>query len=293
MICRVCPRNCGVDRSEVTGFCSCDAHLRVSRAVRHFWEEPCISGKSGSGAVFFSGCNLKCIYCQNFKISNSCVGKALTEKEFQNLILNISKSGVHNINLVTPSHFTSEIVSALSEIKSELGVPIVWNSSGYERPESIRALRGIVDVFLCDVKYFSSALSSEYSSAPDYFPVAMSALDEMLSNVGSPQFDTDGMMKKGVIVRHLVLPGGKSDSIAVLDALAPMKDRILLSLMYQYTPTPNVAEHKYLSRRTTSLEYDRVLKHADALGFEGYIQDKTSAKSEYTPDFSEAWDFAF
>lgn len=293
MLCNMCPRKCNADRSRAVGVCGCSDEITVSRTVRHYWEEPCISGKNGSGAVFFSGCSLKCIYCQNFEISRGSCGKILSKEEFQRLVLNISHSGVHNVNLVTPTHFTRQIVSALSEIKSELSVPVVWNSSGYETEESISSLNGLVDVFLCDLKYHSDTLSREYSSAPDYFDVSIKALKEMLKLSPHPVFDENGILKSGVIVRHLVLPGGKSDSINILESLAEFRDSIILSLMCQYTPTPNTSSHKYLSRRTTSLEYGKVLECADKLGFHGYTQDKASARSEYTPDFGESWDFIY
>ncbi len=291
MICNDCVRKCGVDRSEKTGFCGCGENIRVSRAMRHFWEEPCISGTNGSGTVFFSGCNLKCIYCQNYTISRGCNGKSLTKGEFQSLVLNICASDVHNINLVTPSHFTSQLASALSEIKHEIKIPVVWNSSGYESAESISKLSGIVDVFLCDIKYFSDLLSKEYSSAPDYFNTAMTALGEMVKITGKPKFSESGILEKGVIVRHLLLPGTKEDSLHVLESLKPFKNDILLSLMCQYTPTVNVKNHKFLSRRTTSLEYSRVVDFANECGFEGYIQERSSAKQDYTPDFTLKWDF--
>ena len=293
MPCNMCPRKCNIDRAQSVGACGCSDEIKISRTVRHFWEEPCISGKNGSGAIFFSGCSLKCIYCQNFEISRGSCGKTLSKEEFKRLLVNISRSGAHNVNLVTPTHFTRQIASALSEVKSELNVPVVWNSSGYENRESIASLQGLVDVFLCDIKYFSNELSREYSSAPDYFNVTMNALTEMLKISPKPTFDENGIMTSGVVVRHLVLPGGKSDSEMILSALAEYRDNILLSLMCQYTPTPQVKTHKKLSRRTTSLEYTKVLEFADKIGFVGYMQDKASARSEYTPDFTEAWDFIY
>ncbi len=282
---------CGAERKLNKGFCGADEKITVARTVRHFWEEPCISGKKGSGAIFFSGCSLKCIYCQNHTISNGGIGKKLSKKEFQSLVLNTANSGVDNINLVTPTHYTEAIAEALSEIKSEIEIPVVWNSSGYELDSSIKELRGLVDIFLCDVKYFSKELSREYSHAPDYFDVAIKALSEMIKISPTPVFDENGMMRSGVIVRHLVLPGGKKDSENVLSALSRFKDNILLSLMCQYTPTPNVSSHPKLSRRTTSLEYSNAVKLANAIGFDGYTQEKSSAKSEYTPDFKDTWDF--
>ena len=293
MLCNMCPRRCNVDRDETLGACGCGSEISVSRTVRHFWEEPCISGKNGSGAIFFSGCNLKCIYCQNYSISRGIVGKELSKSEFQSLLMNISESGAHNINLVTPTHFTMQIAEALSEIKSDLKIPIVWNTSGYETEESVEALKGLVDIFLCDVKYFSDEFAVEYSHAPNYFVSAKKAIEKMVSITGKPTYDDNGLMKSGVILRHLVLPGGRHDSESILTELAHISDSVVLSLMCQYTPTPSVESHKLLSRRVASLEYNHAVKCANKLGFNGYIQDKTSAKSEYTPDFEEKWDFVY
>ncbi len=292
MLCNMCPRKCNVERDRSCGACGTSNEITVARAMRHYWEEPCISGKKGSGAIFFSGCNLKCIYCQNYAISRGEVGKRLSNTEFQTLVQNTAKAGVDNINLVTPTHFTKQIVSALSEIKSEINVPIVWNSSGYETPESIEALDGIVDIFLCDVKYYDNATAKEYSNAPEYFDVTLKALEKMLSIAPHPKFREDGMLESGVIVRHLVLPSTKTDSEKILESLAKYKDNIILSLMCQYTPTDNVKDHKKLKRRLTTLEYSYVVDVAKRIGFKGYIQDKASAMAEYTPDFGEKWDFS-
>lgn len=293
MTCNICPRKCNANRSQKPGFCDCGENICISYTMRHYWEEPCISGKSGSGAIFFSGCNLKCIYCQNYSVSNGETGKNLTESEFCNLVLNIASSGVHNINLVTPTHFTQNIVSALSKIKSEITVPIVWNSSGYENPESIRMLRGIVDIFLCDIKYKSSKLSKEYSGAEDYFDTAKKALEEMLGITGVPVFTDEGLLSSGVIVRHLVLPGSREDSADILRELEYVKSEIVLSLMRQYTPTPQTRHHPKLSRHLTSLEYKAVTDLALSLGYKGYIQSKESVGIKYTPDFEMTWGFNY
>jgi len=292
MLCNMCPRKCNIDRAEKHGFCGCNNEITVSRAMRHFWEEPCISGKNGSGAIFFSGCNLKCIYCQNYTISRGEIGKKLSKDEFQSLVINMANEGVENINLVTPTHFTNQIVSALSEIKNEINVPIVWNSSGYESSKSISTLEGIVDIFLCDVKYYYDTTASEYSSASGYFETAMAALEEMLKISPAPVFGENGMLKSGVIVRHLVLPSGKYESEKILEGLLKYKNQILLSLMCQYTPVEGVKNHPFLKRRVTTMEYSYVVKVAKELGFNGFTQDKSSAKSEYTPDFGEIWDFS-
>ncbi len=293
MLCNMCPRRCGVDRDKTLGACGCGIKIFVARTVRHFWEEPCISGKNGSGAIFFSGCNLKCIYCQNYSISRGLVGKELSKSEFQRLLMNISGSGAHNINLVTPTHFTEQIAEALSEIKKELKIPVVWNTSGYETEDGIESLKGLVDIFLCDIKYFSNETAVEYSHAADYFKTAKKAIEKMVSLVGKPVYDENGIMKTGVILRHLVLPGGRHDSESILKELSHISDSVVLSLMCQYTPTPSVEDHKLLSRRVASLEYNHAVKCANELGFDGYVQDKASAKREYTPDFEEKWDFTY
>lgn len=289
----MCPRKCNVDRKTKLGFCGCTNEITVARAMRHFWEEPCISGEKGSGAIFFSGCNLKCIYCQNYKISRCEVGKKLSREEFQSLVMNMVKSGVDNINLVTPTHFTHQIVSALSEIKSEIDVPIIWNSSGYETAESISLLDGIVDIFLCDLKYYYEHTSKEYSNVENYYEETIKALEKMIAIAPKPIFGEKGMLKSGVIVRHLLLPVGRLEAEKILESLLKYRNKILLSLMRQYTPVPQVKEHPCLKRRVTSLEYSKIVDLAGNYGFNGFIQDKASAKSEYTPDFDEKWDFTY
>jgi putative pyruvate formate lyase activating enzyme len=200
---------------------------------------------------------------------------------------------VHNINLVTPTHFTYQIAEALCEIKKDIKIPIVWNSSGYELVSTLECLRGIVDIFLCDVKYYSEEISREYSHAPDYFETAEKALGKMLDIAGEPCFNSDGIMHSGVILRHLVLPQGKRDSQKILEELSPYSDKVILSLMCQYTPTPLVENHPVLSRRTTTLEYRYAVEAAKRLGYDGYIQDKASAQREYTPNFNDVWDFDY
>ena len=294
-VCNICPRSCGADRSVGVGFCGESDKIRVARIAPHYFEEPCISGTRGSGTVFFSGCSLKCVFCQNKDISRQRgLGKEISEDGFCAEILRLQESGVHNINLVTPTHFVHKLIKPLERLKSSgaLHVPIVYNSSGYERIESLRALDGLVDIYMPDFKYFSPELAAKYSAAPDYPSVAEEAICEMLRQVGKYSFcDSEpSILKSGVIVRHLVLPSCRHDSIALLRRLAelvPTGD-ILLSLMSQYTPDFALdCPYNELHRRVTSFEYSSVVSVAEELGFTGFIQQKESASKSYTPDFSK------
>lgn len=252
------------------------------------WEEPVISGLRGSGAVFFSGCSLKCVFCQNKAISRDALGKNISDAELERIIFELCDAGVHNINLVTASHYTDRLARLLERIKPRLTVPVIWNSSAYEKPETLDMLCGLVDVYLPDLKYFDSALSGAYSAAPDYFSVAAEALKKMYEQVGPVKLGADGLIKKGVTVRHLVLPGCRKDSLAVIEKLSKLlpKEDIYLSLMSQYTPEFAAdSEYKNLRRRVTSFEYESVLKFADELGFVGFSQDRAAATSDFTPEF--------
>lgn len=289
MECNQCPRHCGVKRDAgERGFCGTDAVFSVARVAPHPWEEPPISGQRGSGTVFFAGCNLRCVYCQNRDISRGESDIKLSSKALEEKILALQDSGVHNINLVTPSHYTEQLIPLLKRIKPLITVPVVWNSSGYESVSSLRKLEGLVDVYLPDVKYYSEELSAAYSSAPDYFEVAALALGEMLRQQPQAEIGENGLMKRGVIVRHLLLPSCRKDSINLLRALKERfgSDAFLLSLMRQYTPdfamdTP----FQNLHRRVTSFEYQSVLEVAEELGFGGFSQDSDSATAAFTPDF--------
>lgn len=291
MECMLCPRLCHADREAGKyGFCGMPAELHVARAALHPFEEPPISGTRGSGTVFFSGCSLRCIFCQNSAIRTPSSGKCVTVSEFCDILRALKAQGAHNINLVTPTHYADKIAEALKRVKHELGLPVVWNCGGYERVDTLRMLEGLVDVYLPDFKYVSPKLAAEYSAAPDYAEVATAALAEMYRQAGAVQFDADGMMTHGVMVRHLVLPGSRNDSMAVLSRIAetvPVCD-VRLSLMRQYTPdfAPRSGP-KSLLRRVTSFEYDSVMQHAVDLGFEGYFQAKESADTAYTPNFAE------
>lgn len=286
--CALCPRTCGIDRTKgQVGVCGMTDTLRVARIAPHMWEEPPISGSRGSGTVFFSGCSLRCIFCQNRVISREGLGKPYTAEELTRAILSLRDKGVHNINFVTPTHYTSLLVPILEKIKPTLGIPVVWNCGGYESVETLRMLEGLVDIYLPDFKYFSPDLARDYSSAPDYPTVATEALLEMYRQTGKYEED-NGLAVKGVIVRHLVLPACRADSMNVLRHIAsilPVED-IRVSVMRQYTPDFAMdCPHKNLRRRVTDFEYTSVLEEADRLGIVGFSQGKDAATKAYTPDF--------
>ncbi|MBE6571030.1 MAG: radical SAM protein [Ruminococcaceae bacterium] len=293
--CRLCPRNCGADRQKSNGFCKSGALSSVARADLHMWEEPCISGDRGSGTVFFSGCSLRCVFCQNHEISHTPYGQELSDDALARVFLHLRDKGAHNINLVNPTHFAKNIINALRMVKKELGIPVVWNSGGYEKRETISSLCGLVDIFLPDLKYVSPSVSGKYSSAPDYFDYAKDALAEMFSLVGYPEFDADGIMTRGVLVRHLVLPSNVDETKKVIDYLAQNYDteKLYVSLMCQYFPTHKAFDFPEISRRLTTLEYQKVLKYAAEKGIvNGFCQEKSSAKQEYVPQFFSKLDFS-
>ena len=295
MLCNICPRKCNIDRSKNIGFCYEKDTVRISRIAPHLYEEPPISGKKGSGTVFFAGCNLRCVFCQNKDISQGArIGKEYSKKELIEALIVLQESGVHNINLVTPTHFALQIKEVLEEMKKQglLHVPVVYNSSGYESVETLKALDGLIDIYMPDIKYFSSELSAKYSSAPDYFDIASKAIAEMLRQRGHYKYNgtEDGLLTSGVLIRHLVLPSHRKDSINALTKLAeiiPPSD-VLISLMSQYTPEFALdSPYSELHRRITSFEYNSVCDAALKLGFDGFMQARSSASSVYTPKFSE------
>lgn len=283
--CTLCPRRCGVDRTRgQLGFCKMPGQIHAARAGVHYWEEPVISGSFGSGAVFFSGCTLKCAFCQNYDISQENFGKPMTSAELRAAFERLIDEGVQNINLVTPAHFLPDILPAL---EPKLPVPVVYNCGGYESVETLRQLEGKIDVYLPDFKYSDNALAKKLSSAPDYFETASAAILEMYRQVGKPMLEDDEM-KRGVLVRHLVLPGCVDNSLGVLDWVAEhfRSGDILFSLMSQYVPMGRAVEMPPFDRRITELEYDSVLSYMMLLGIEdGYTQDFSSAERGYTPSF--------
>ena len=292
-LCTLCPRACAVDRAEKLGYCGAPAEIMVARAALHMWEEPPVSGSRGSGTIFFAGCNMGCVFCQNREISRpkTKVGRAFDADGLWNIMASLRDKGAHNINLVTPTHYADVISRVLAAHKSELGIPVVYNCGGYESVETLRTLDGLIDIYLPDFKYFSCELAKKYSNAPDYMQAATAALDEMLRQQSRCVFDVDGILQSGVIVRHLVLPGCRRDSIEVLKKIADIRgDRDMrISLMRQFTPDflPDGGEFSSLRRRLTSFEYESVLKVADELGFEGFSQGADSATADFTPNFSE------
>lgn len=299
--CRLCPRMCGVDRTLHKGYCQCPPHLLAARAALHQWEEPCISGFRGSGAVFFSGCTLRCCFCQNYEISHPSpsaapFGKALTSRQLADVFLSLQDQGAHNINLVTATPYLPWILPALDLVRDQLSIPVVYNCGGYERVETIRALKDYVDIWLPDLKYSDSEKSARYSGAPDYFQTASQAILQMARQTGPPVFHTETspqgvsipVMDRGIILRHLVLPGSRTDSIRLLHWIADTLPRdCLLSLMSQYTPCGRLDHYPELNRRITTYEYESVLETALELGLEqGFLQKKSSATKKYTPHFN-------
>ena len=288
-ICSDCPRHCGALRGEeiIGGICASPTLPVVARAAPHFGEEPCISGKRGSGTIFFSGCNLRCVFCQNHEISRPLsVGKAVSISQLRDIMLRLRDEGVHNINLVTPTHFSRAIAEALDGL--ELGIPVVWNSSGYESVETLRMLEGLVQVYMPDYKYADAELARKYSAAPDYPERALEAIKEMVRQRGSYKLDADGMLVSGVLIRHLILPGQDLNSMLVIDRISDTfpESTVLFSLMSQYTPMPGLEKFPELQERVDSRSAQHLYKYMLRCGLtDGYWQDASSATVEMIPDF--------
>lgn len=286
--CTLCPRACGVNRTRgERGFCGADDRLKVARAALHFWEEPCLSGKRGSGTVFFSHCNLRCCYCQNREISSGGFGKEISTERLAEIFLSLQAQGAHNINLVTPTQYYPHIIQALLLAKKRgLLLPIVCNSGGYERVETLKKLDGLIDIYLPDFKYYDERYALRYSAAPHYMEIAAAAVEEMLRQTGSSQFDGEGMMQKGVIVRHLALPGLSDDSKRVVKFLnRTFGNRIILSLMSQYTPPKDIAFPE-LSSPLARDDYDDLVEYAQLIGVENaYVQEEGCAEESFIPPF--------
>ncbi len=292
--CHLCPRNCGVDRSRITGFCGAGDRLRIARAALHEWEEPCISAGPGSGTIFFSSCSLRCRYCQNFEIAEKHEGAQISHKRLAQIYLELQEAGAANINLVTAAHYVPHVIAAF-DLAYEQGfnLPVVYNSSGYESLETLDMLRGYVDVYLCDYKYESTELSSRYSRAPEYPQVVKAALARMYDQVGEPVFDESEQfglrLTRGIVVRHLLLPGALEDSKQIVSYLwHTYQDKILLSLMNQYTPLRRFEDFPELNTSVSPADYETLLDFADELGCEDYFwQEGGANKESFVPFFNK------
>lgn len=288
--CNLCPRNCGANRSSrKRGFCGAGEKIRVARAALHYWEEPCISGDIGSGTVFFSYCTLKCVFCQNYNISQCSWGKEITIERLAEIFIELQDKGALNINLVTPTHYVPQIIEALKIAKGKgLILPIIYNSSGYENVETIRLLKGYIDVYLPDMKYFDTKYSSKYSKAKDYFEYATRAIDEMVSQVGEVKFDENGIIRKGVIIRHLMLPGLLFDSKKIIDYIYnTYGNKVYISIMNQYTPLEHVKNYPELNRPLNQKHYESLIDYALNLGVKnGFIQEEGTDKESFIPLFN-------
>lgn len=287
--CRLCPRECGADRENgKAGYCRMTAEPQVARAALHEWEEPCLSGTRGSGAVFFAGCTLRCVFCQNHEIAAGTAGKKISTKRLAEIFLELQEQGAHNINLITAGHFLPSVRKALENARGQgLMIPVVYNTGGYEKADVLKTLEGLVDIWLPDLKYRSSRLAERYSHAADYPERAAEAIREMVRQTPETVFDAEGIMQRGVIVRHLVLPGCVSDSKDVLEYLwDSWGNRVWVSIMSQYTPLPHVAAYPELNRRVAKEEYEEVTDYARFLGMtQVYVQEGDCAGDSFIPAF--------
>lgn len=287
--CTLCPRNCMVNRNNnKLGYCGMSNKLIVARAALHFWEEPIISGEKGSGTVFFSGCNLKCVFCQNYQISNNNFGKPISIHRLSEIFLELQEKGANNINLVTPTHFVPLIIEALKIAKTKgLNIPIVYNSSGYENIETIKLLTGCIDIYLPDFKYYDNKYANKYSKCNDYFEAVTSSLEEMIKQVGKPQFNKKGLLTKGVIVRHMMIPGLLDDSKKIIHYLVDKyNDDIFISIMNQYTPTNNLTNYPEINKTVNNNEYNELINYAIDLGIKnGFMQEGETQKTSFIPEF--------
>lgn len=286
MVCNICPRKCNIDRNKQVGFCGMSDKIKIARAELHFWEEPCISGTNGSGTIFFSGCPLKCVYCQNNEISSGGFGKEISVSRLAEIFKELEEKGAHNINLVTPTHYSEQILDALKIYRPD--IPIIYNCSGYESVETLKKFRGIVDIYLTDIKYFDGEVSKKYSKAENYFEAASCAVKEMISQQPENIFDENGIMKKGVIIRHLVLPLNVTQTKKILEWIkSELPDNVIISLMSQYLPVGKAYEYKEINRRLTTREYEKALDLFDKFGFvNGFMQELSSSKEDFIPPFN-------
>ena len=286
--CTLCPRECGADRYKSTGYCSAPAEVTAGRASLHMWEEPCISGESGSGTVFFSGCPLKCIYCQNYAISDCSSGIRISDERLAEIFIELQDNGANNINLVTPTHYTLSVINAVKSAREKgLKIPVVYNCSGYEKAETVEMLKDTVDIYLVDFKYIRRETAQRYSSAPDYPETAKKALEYMFRQVGKPVFDENGIMTKGIIARHLILPEHEEEAKEIVGYLFDTYGHdIFISIMNQYTPVRHFDDYPELNRRVSAEEYDHVIDFAVDIGVENaFVQDGEAASESFIPCF--------
>lgn len=284
MNCSICPRKCNADRENSVGFCKNPAEFRLARAALHFWEEPCISGENGSGTVFFSGCNLKCVYCQNYEISIENKGVVVDDSRLIEIFKSLIEQGAENINLVNPTHYADRLANLFE--KWHCPVPVVYNTSGYESAQTLKMLDGIVDIYLTDFKYIRPDKAQKYSNAPDYPEVAKNALAEMKRQVQGYAFDSRSVMQKGVIVRHLVLPQNTNSALRIIDYIAENYSDTYLSIMAQYVPCGSLENYPEINRKITEREYNKVVDYALQTGLENvFIQQTESAEKEFIPPF--------
>lgn len=287
--CQLCSRKCQINRYEKIGACGANDKLKIARAALHYWEEPCLSGDKGSGTIFFSNCSLKCIFCQNKKISTGGFGQEISIKQFSNICLNLQQDGAHNINLVTPTHYVPSIIAGLKLAKSEgLNIPIVYNTSSYETQETIDLLKDIVDIYLPDLKYYNDEYAKNYSNVKDYFKIATQNIAAMVKQVGSPVFNEEGLMVKGVIVRVLLLPNHLEDSKRILKYLyQTYHNNIYISIMNQYTPIEKITKYPTLNHKVSDKEYDELINYACDLGItQAFIQEGETQSDSFIPDFN-------
>lgn len=288
--CRLCPRNCNINRlNGELGFCKSSDNIKVALVSLHHWEEPCISGTNGSGTVFFSNCNLKCVFCQNHKISAEGIGKEISVERLSEIFLEQQQRGAHNINLVTPTHYVPQIIKSLDLAKSKgLNIPILFNTNGYENIETIKALKGYIDVYLPDLKYFENKYSTKYSNAPNYFEKASEAIKEMFFQVGEPQFNDDGLIQKGLIIRHMMLPGLLFDSKKIVDYIyKTYGDSVYISIMNQYTPMHDAKMFAEINKPLNPKHYDSLIDYCLCLGIKkAFIQEGGTSSENFVPKFN-------
>jgi putative pyruvate formate lyase activating enzyme len=288
--CNLCPRDCNVDRTtNKFGFCKSSSNLKVAKAYPHMWEEPCISGEKGSGTVFFSNCNLNCVFCQNHEISHEAVGKEISIERLSEIFLELEKKGCHNINLVNPTHYVPQIIEGIKLARENgLTIPIAYNSNGYEKVETIKSLKGYIQIYIPDLKYFEDKYAIKYSKAPNYFNIASKAIGEMVDQVGKPVFNEQGMMQSGVIIRHLMLPGLLFDSKKVVDYIyKAFGDAIYLSLMNQYTPMYGAKDYPEINKPLNPKHYDSLIDHCIEIGYKNaFIQESGTSSEIFVPNFN-------